>query len=320
MEMERPKKIQHRKAEQNVEDIISDLSDCVLLHIMSFLDIKDVIQTCILSKRWINLWKKLSTLTLSTLGFKTYKNFEELVSQVLSLRDHSTRLFDLRLCPNHLGSASLFQKTIEYAVSHNVKHLLVNFTAIEHFPSCFFSCRTLTTLNISAYNIFFNFGRTQIFPNSFNLPALTTLSLKYFTFRCTDDGCVEPFSAFNKLNTLIIDRCEVLGAQNLRISNTELVNLTVHMYGCDPKKYPQTSFGIELYYAPSLHTFAFTSGERIQKLSGSQSVLSSIKHVNIHVSYCWKLGKNSSTLHNWLVQLANIESLIISWSTLKVLN
>ncbi|XP_045824242.1 F-box/FBD/LRR-repeat protein At5g53840-like [Trifolium pratense] len=321
MEVERPKKIQHREADKNEEDKISDLSDCVLIHILSFLNTKEAVQTCILSKRWINLWKKLSTLTLSTSDFKTNENLEKFASQLLSLRDHSTALSDLRLCANHLAIASPFQKTIEYAVSHNVKHLLVNLAAIEHFPSCFFSCLTLTTLNLSAYNIFFNFGRTIIFPDFFNLPELTTLSLKYFTFCGTNDGCVEPFSAFNKLNTLIIDRCEVFGAKKyLRISSAKLVNLTIHMYGCDSKKYSKTSFGIELYYAPSLHAFAFTGGECIQELSGSESVLSSIKHLNIHLPYCWNLRENSLILLNWLVQLANIESLIISSKTLKVLS
>ncbi|AES82311.1 F-box/RNI superfamily protein [Medicago truncatula] len=36
------------------EDRLSDLPDCVLLHIMSFLKTKCAVQTCILSKRWKN--------------------------------------------------------------------------------------------------------------------------------------------------------------------------------------------------------------------------------------------------------------------------
>ena len=51
------------------EDRLSDLPNCVILHILSFLDTKHAVQTCILSKRWNNLWKNLPTLILNSLHF-----------------------------------------------------------------------------------------------------------------------------------------------------------------------------------------------------------------------------------------------------------
>jgi len=41
------------------EDRLSDLPDGVILHILSFLNTKHVVRTCVLSKRWEHLWKRI---------------------------------------------------------------------------------------------------------------------------------------------------------------------------------------------------------------------------------------------------------------------
>ena len=89
------------------------------------------------------------------------------------------------------------------------------------------------------------------------------------------------------------------------------------MYDSDTRNDFRTSFGIELY-APTVHTFDYSGGEYIPKLVGSKSVLSSIKHVNIHSSHYVVLWEKPSILFNWLVQLANIESLTINFFALAV--
>ncbi|KEH19933.1 hypothetical protein MTR_8g062850 [Medicago truncatula] len=167
----------------------------------------------------------------------------------------------------------------------------------------------------------------QIFPHSLSFPTLTTLSLKHLVFGCNDDGCVDPFSTFNMLTTLIIDKCVLVdNAQNLRISSTKLVNLTICVYdflsGCNPRTADfEIYFGIELY-APTLHTFDFTGGHYIPKLFGSKTALSSIKHVNINLKQTMEdsFWENPSILFNWLVNLVNIESLTITKPALQVLS
>jgi len=298
------------------EDIISNLTDCILIHILSFLNAKEAVQTCILSKRWINLWKCLPTLTLSSSNFRTMESLSEFLSQFLSLRDGSTTIHTLDVYCLYYLEPSLFQMIVKYAITHNIQHLLMNFPChIDLFPSCFFSCHTLTSLNLSGLRILF--GRIQIFPKNLNLPALTSLSLKYIALHRSDDGCVEPFSTFNMLNRLTIDCCIVQDAQNLCISSTKLVNLTIRMRDCD-LEITGTYFGLELH-APSLQTFAFT-GPYTPKLFASKNVLSSIKHANIHVTCYWnsKARETSPFLLNWLVVLTNIESLTICLYTLEV--
>jgi hypothetical protein len=295
----------HSKRGRKEKDRISDLSDCVLLHILSFLNAKQAVQTCILSKRWINLWKTLSTLTLSSTDFKTCTSFDQFLSQIFSLPDPSTAISALCLHYSHFMGISLYQKIIEYAFSHNVQHFRINYAIIQHLPPCFFSSHTLTSLHLSTNYLFHSDSDLiQIFPNSLKFPALTTLSLKYLGFRrSTSDGCVDPFSAFNMLNTLIIDSCALLDAQNLRISSTKLVNLTIYINDYHASSNFRTSFGIELY-APTVHTFVYSGSDYIPKLFGSKSVLSSIKHVNIHLLSFLMI--KPSILFSWLVELANI--------------
>ena len=317
-----------RKDDSQIQDRISDLTDCLLIHILSFLNNREAVQTCILSKRWINLWKTLPILTLNCYQFSDQQIVKNFLSMFLSLRDHSTALSALLLHNSHFRNISLYKMVTEYAFTHNVQHFKIDYTTAELFLPFFFSSRTLTSLTLTGANLLppRRYRYDQIFPHSLSFPALTTLSLKHLAFHRNDDGCVDPFSAFNKLTTLIIDECVLVdNAQNLRISSTKLVNLTICVYnflsGCDPRTADfKIYFGIELY-APTLHTFDFTGGHYIPKLFGSKTFLSSIKHVNfnLRIPMDHSLRENPSILFNWLVNLVNIESLTSTKTALQVL-
>jgi len=86
------------------EDIISNLTDCILIHVLSFLNAKEAVQTCILSKRLINLSKDLPTFTLSSSNFRMEECLAEFLSQFLSLRDGSTTIHTRCLLPMLLGA------------------------------------------------------------------------------------------------------------------------------------------------------------------------------------------------------------------------
>jgi hypothetical protein len=141
------------------------------------------------------------------------------------------------------------------------------------------------------------------------MPELTRLSVYNFYFRAGDDGCVDPFSAFKKLNTLIINNCTVVNAQTLCISSTMLVNLTIFGY------YRHDSYNLS---TPSLLDFSFI-GIPNQKLCGSH--LSSVKRLYIdfdHIKFNDTVEEDSSVLF-WLLDFTNITSLKVSNSTLQVL-
>jgi len=104
------------------EDRLSDLPDYVILHILSFLDTRRAVQTCILSKRWNNLWKHLPSLILRPSYFRTIKSFNKFVPRILSLRNASTPLRALDFLPHHVGPR-LVQRIAKYVVSHHVQQL-----------------------------------------------------------------------------------------------------------------------------------------------------------------------------------------------------
>jgi hypothetical protein len=300
---------------QNKQDRLSDLPDSIILHILSFLETKEALQTIILSKRWKNIPKHLTTLILKPTDFNYLHSFDNFVSQILSLRDPSTSLHTLDLMEYYddYMEPEILKSTVEYAVSHNIQLLRISITCdIQQFPSCFFSSENLTSLDLDVHDSIANSGSLS-FPNSLNLPALTTLTLRTFYFCAGDDGCAEPFSAFKKLDTLLIEDCLLLDAQILCISSTTLVNLTVY-YDCGYTYFD--SYKCKLS-TPSLCNLNYT-GILIQTLCRSD--LCSLKHVCIDVYH-----PNNSPYKeyypfvlNLLQELANIKSLTVSSTTLQV--
>ncbi|GAU10011.1 hypothetical protein TSUD_120110 [Trifolium subterraneum] len=87
--------IERHNYDEKEEDRLSDLPDCLLIHMLSFLNAKQAVQTCILSTRWNNLWKHLTTLLLFSSHFDNPDGFTEFATQILSLRDDSTALYTL---------------------------------------------------------------------------------------------------------------------------------------------------------------------------------------------------------------------------------
>ncbi|GAU12699.1 hypothetical protein TSUD_121900 [Trifolium subterraneum] len=205
------------------KDRLSDLCDSIILHILSFLDTKQALQTCILSTRWKNVAKHLPILRLCSLNFKSHCSFGNSVSRALSLRDHSTTLHTLDLMDSYdFVELDVLKSIVEYAISHNVRFLRISITCdLQQFSPCLFSSQTLTFVDLCVHPAI----ERMEFPNSLNLPALTTLTLKSFYFCAGDDGCAEPFSAFNKLNTLVMVGSRTFDYPFLLNLIQELVNI-----------------------------------------------------------------------------------------------
>ncbi|KAK2387719.1 F-box/LRR-repeat protein [Trifolium repens] len=238
-------------------DRLSNLPDFLLRHILSFVDTEHAVQTCILSRRWKNIWKHLPFLTLDSSHFSNLKDFTKFVSRILSLREASTTLQSLDFQRSGIVEPRILKRIVKYAVSHNVQRLRINISCdSQHFPTCLFSCHTLTFLNLSVVH-----SRTSeklLFPNPLNLPALTSLSLQSFAFPVGNDGRTEPFLTLNKLNSLVIRRCKVLDGHTICISSATLANLTLEIH---PSDYCE----IELS-TPSLCTFVLVCIEVIPSL------------------------------------------------------
>ncbi|KEH19643.1 F-box/RNI/FBD-like domain protein [Medicago truncatula] len=299
-------------------DRLSDLPDHVLLHIIESMNIKQSVQTCVLSKRWKDLWKHLTNLKFHHSYPDNSDMFCKFVSQILSGRNHYIPLHSLDFehedCIDFEPKTTLLEVMRYAASSHNMQQLTVyarirKISDLELPPSIFYS-RSLTYLKLGFWQIYgSNSGKTTI-PKLLNLPSLKTLHLRCLTFTTSDDGRAEPFSACNMLDTLVIICCYLQeNAQVLCISNSNVSSLTVgsnyvydeaHNYNvvlCTPKLTSLTASGRPTFEAPSTHGLPF------------------LEEVNIDYTYPYRPCEDSIMI-SWLQLLANVKIMTLHFKTL----
>ncbi|QCD94873.1 F-box/LRR-repeat protein At3g26922-like [Vigna unguiculata] len=227
MKTRKKRKRQSRRDREGKRDRLSELPDCVLIHIMEFMDTKHAVQTCVLSKRWKDLWKHLTTLAFNTFFFNNVVNFKKFVSHVLSKRDDSISLLNLEFTRRGYAQPQLLNRLMKYAVQHNVQQLTI-FINLNSKPSFefrphIFSCQSLTflKLSVSSYDPFM-----ILLPESLDMPAIRSMQLESVTFTAIVNDYAEPFSNCRMLNSLILEGCSLHnGLKFLRISNSNLSNL-----------------------------------------------------------------------------------------------
>ncbi|XP_057440610.1 F-box protein At4g09920-like [Lotus japonicus] len=160
-------------------DIISELPDDILLHILSFLPTEDVIATSLVSKRWRPLWLSVPTL----LHFDQYRyfkrhpekqkrwySFAEFVYAALHKRGSCQPIKGFRLLIyDNLHSYDVKQ-WLNKAIQHGVENLEVNCYPGCELPRNFFNCTTLVVLKLDWP--YFHNGFSSVY-----LPSLKTLHL-----------------------------------------------------------------------------------------------------------------------------------------------
>ncbi|XP_057456855.1 putative F-box/FBD/LRR-repeat protein At1g66300 [Lotus japonicus] len=298
---------------------LSDLPDSILLHILSFMNAVLAVRTCILSTRWKDLWKRLPTLIFHSQDFLSSQSSYVFQYRFLTGRDDSTALQGLDL--KYIDSVSMgpiqpqvIVRMVYYAVSHNVQRLGIysesSFFGLLAVLPCIFTCHTLTSLKlILGPDVPRNDTVSYLFPESMNMPALTTLHLRNFTFGSSGNGRADPFSGLNRLKSLIIDQCNLKDTRILCITSMTLVSLTLHNHRpCSPR---HNYYKTELC-TPCLHRFSCTECPS-QYLYGSG--LSSVKEVNIGADLCMYNSEPPRILLSWLRDLVNITSLTVTKRT-----
>ncbi|MED6109937.1 hypothetical protein PIB30_038199 [Stylosanthes scabra] len=299
------------------EDRLSDMPDCILIHIMTFLTTKDVVGTAILSRRWKDLWKHVPSLVLRTSDFKFRRmtRFNEAVSKFLLLRDGSVPLVNVDVSHFARMPPDIQTSVSEYAVMHKVEQLRLRAECLTHLSPCVFTSQTLTSLHLSSLGFVF-------LPKTLSMGALTSLHLKNFAFCGADNESLDPFSSCVKLKTLVIDNCGIGKSKIFCISNATLVSLTIHS--------DDRAFGEELVLStPSLRSFSF-SGVIARQLSARKN-LSFLEEVTIDFGTCVDFVdctrdetertvclQSAFIIIDWLQVFANIRSLTICSGTLKL--
>ncbi|KAK7401727.1 hypothetical protein VNO78_13431 [Psophocarpus tetragonolobus] len=134
------------------EDIISNLHESILGHILSFLSTLEAVHTIVLSKKWIDLWITITGLQFSDsfhcFGKKMQKEqFVCFVNKVLlHLANSSIQSFSLSLTCYQYDS-TLVSSWISSIFERGVQKLHIQYADNVHFPSnSLFSCKSLRQL------------------------------------------------------------------------------------------------------------------------------------------------------------------------------
>ncbi|MCL7036445.1 hypothetical protein MKW94_003179, partial [Papaver nudicaule] len=137
--------------EMRKEDRLSKLPNALIQHVLAFLPIKDVVSTCILSKRWRNVWVSTDVLDFRR-WWRNYLDKQEgccdhemdqnaylmaakvflgFVERVLTVRDGNYDMPTLRKCYLEIDQIHFHRDTVEALVStivrRQVKELILDF-------------------------------------------------------------------------------------------------------------------------------------------------------------------------------------------------
>ncbi|XP_059278151.1 putative F-box protein At1g49610 isoform X2 [Lycium ferocissimum] len=134
-------------------DRLSELPESILLHILSFLDMKDVVKTAILSKHWRNLWTIVPTLDFVNHELYPYRDFADFVNRTLLCRGNSKiRRLRIGFFLND-SSRKDYDGWILYAAKNNVEELFLEFHQDCCYwfpPQCVYRNSSLKTLSLSS--------------------------------------------------------------------------------------------------------------------------------------------------------------------------
>lgn len=246
------------------QDRLGDMPDCLIHHILSFMETRDAIRTCVLSKRWRYIWTSIPCLYFNSKSFTRLVDFKKFVLWVLSHRDnsHVKVLIYYRFGVDYATDQYLLNKVIEYAALHGVEEIRINLRAktsgcppIE-IPLPLFTCQSLKRLELKdcqPTNVSSPFGcksldilhleHFSMFPTAadfsnpfaslaelFGFTTLTALHLNSFALCYTGMERLDPFA--NCVNLKILQLSEMsfksdLSPKDFVISAPQLSNLSL---------------------------------------------------------------------------------------------
>ncbi|XP_026404717.1 F-box/LRR-repeat protein At2g29910-like [Papaver somniferum] len=327
-----------------LEDRISDLNDPIIHHIFSFLPIKNVVATTVLSKRWNNLWISTPILNIHTcrksdlsltydertLRLLTGMRCEETCGLVIILNRMlipstsavpsnmtTIKKFHLKYhayCEfeGRLFSISWIYKWISNVVMRKVEEVTLSVGKGYILPTCLFTCETLTMLDIKmGGDLSSKIKKTGTFdfPQSFSLPRLKILHLMRMVF-VDEDLSAQLFSNCPVLEELGLTHCYMVKKKVLCISVASLKRLFItnsRTYSCKLN-----------IHCPNLQSLTHSGipDDYVEMEHG----FSSLVNADFNIAYELQRRKTRQCgLKNLIGGVSNVEFLTISGDTLKSL-
>lgn len=245
-------------------DRLGDMPDSLIHHILSYMETRDAVRTCALSKRWRYVWTSVPFLHFSSRSFTRLVDFKKFVLWVLSHRDNSNVkvLIYNRFGVDYATDQYLLYKVIEYAASHGVEEIRINLRAKTTgcppiaIPLPLFTCQSLKKLELKQChptNVLsllrfksldmLHLDHFPMFPTAadfsnpfaslaelFGFTTLTTLHLNDFTLCFTGMERLDPFAnCVNLKNLHLSEMCfkSDLSPKDFVISAPQLCNLSL---------------------------------------------------------------------------------------------
>ncbi|CAJ2639874.1 unnamed protein product [Trifolium pratense] len=295
-------------------DIISTMPDGVISHIMNFLITKQAVQTCILSKRWKDLWKSLPTFKISREHFGSAEQFKKFVSKVLQNREESS-LHSVVVEHQGYTPSNILSKMTNIALSKKVEKFIVGTFLRDQksnmlpFHSIFF-LRSLKCLDLT----FHTNGSTKVkLPETIYLPELVECHLRDVAITSSGgNDCVNPFIESKKLITLVMDHCELIGdAKMVFISGDNLASVTIRF-----REFDGNFFKFQIS-APNLKAFNFVGYLASKNNQIFEHNLEFIEVSSITAYSTLYSPEDLDILKNWFKRISNVRSLILSSMVLK---
>ncbi|GJU07051.1 F-box domain containing protein [Tanacetum coccineum] len=209
-------------------DRLGNLQDELIHKILSFMDMKFAVQTCVLASKWRFMWTQMPYFNISSDNFRTFKDFSEFVDHVLRHRNNQTEVVSVRLNLCDFVRERLI-RVLQYAFSHNVKQLTFSCEKKRNFE---FPLDVLRSRSLKCLKLIGCYEGVGAYPftlaSTWELPALTTLSLDCVTLSkdITDKG-IGLISKCKNLKNLTLNHFRMMDSDAFSICHSQLSNLTL---------------------------------------------------------------------------------------------
>lgn len=246
-------------------DRFGELPDSLLIHILSFLNLKEAAITCVLSKRWQFLWAELPRLEfspelsrLNDMGdsgamIEKMRNFVSWVNRTLAVRTvNYLERFDVSFFCYKLFFSDL-DAWVKFAVDNKVTKLNLHIFSLDDLytlPEVMYSCPSLTTLHV--------IGCLMDFKRTIEWKSLTDLHLQLV--RVDQHLLDEILSSCPVLYTLYLERCR--GFDRLEVNSPSLHSLSI--VDCEYEDAASLLLNISAPYIHSLKISMPVVGRKLQ--------------------------------------------------------
>ncbi|KAK2394955.1 F-box/LRR-repeat protein [Trifolium repens] len=219
----------HNIQRHNADDMIGDLPEGVLLHILSLLPTKDAVRTSVLATKWRHLWTYLSVFDFK-IPYARYESNDENQKSVNCILDLVGRLLRNSNCVERL-CIDLFKITVDAdkvsslissASKHKVQYLKISLGDQNDkfvLPSCFSAFESLNELCLGL-------KFTLSIPSDICFPSLKKLVVLDVTF-ANEKSVQQLFSGCPVLQELNLHNCYWENIEEISVAISTLRKLTI---------------------------------------------------------------------------------------------